>query len=115
MEYVKGSVIVGQRSYKRRLKSGKIREYTKEKYKIITNEKNIFKNRDRIIIMIENDFNNLSTSINDYNALENINNDLRSTIIELKNKIKVLEEYNRYLELEHRGNSERDKSNYFTQ
>ena len=70
MDYVKGSVIFGQLSYKRRLRSGKIREFTKEKYKIITNEKNIFQNQDRIIIMRETDFNNLLNLIKDYNRLE---------------------------------------------
>ncbi len=115
MKYVKGSVIVGQRSYKRRLRSGKIREFTKEKYKIITNEKNIFQNQDRIIIMRETDFNDISNLIKDYNRLEVNSNELKSVINDLNSKIKILEEYNRYLEFGNKGNSERNKSNYFTQ
>lgn len=115
MEYVKGSVIIGCRSYKTKLKSGKIRVLTKEKYKIITNEKNIFQNQDTIVIIKETDFNKLTTRINDYNALETENNDLKSTINKLKNKIKILEDYTKYLELESNGHSNPDKSNYFTQ
>ena len=115
MEYVRGSVIYQQRSYKRRLKSGKIRELIKKKYKIITNGKNIFQNHERIIILRATDFNGISTRINEYNTLLTKNNELKSKINELKNKIKTLEEYNRYLELENKRYSERDKSNYFTQ
>ena len=115
MEVLKGSVRVRRLSYKRQLKRGKVKEYTKEKYKIITNDKNIFQNQDTIIIMKETDFNKLSARINDYNALETENNDLKSTINQLKNKIKILEDYNKYLELESHGHSNPDKSNYFTQ
>jgi len=89
MEYVKGSVIYKERSYKRKLKSGKIvKTYTKEGYQIITNEENIFQNQDKIIIMRETDFNNLSTSIKDYDSLETKNNELKNNIIEIKNKIR---------------------------
>ena len=116
MEYIKGSVICKEQSYKRKLKSGKIvKTYIKEGYQIITNEESIFQNQDSIVIMRETDFNNLSTRINDYDSLETKNNELKSNIIELKNKIRILEEYNKFLELENVGHSERDKSNYFTQ
>lgn len=114
MEILKGSVIVRRRSYKRQLKRV-VREYTKERYKIITNDKNIFQNQDMIVIMRETDFNKLNTRINDYNALETENNDLKSTINKLTNKIKILEDYTKYLELESNGHSNPDKSNYFTQ
>ena len=102
MEYVTGSVIVGQRSYKRRLRSGKIKKHTKEKYKIIINEKNIFQNNDKIIIMKETDFNELSNITKNYNELEAKNNELKSVINDLNSKIKTLKEYNRYLELENK-------------
>ncbi|MBI5679310.1 MAG: hypothetical protein HZC47_00200 [Methanobacterium sp.] len=115
MEYVKGSVIYQQESYKRKLKSGKIRRYSKERYQIIIDEENIFQNQDMIIIMREKDFNNLSDHINDCDAIATKNNDLKSTINELKNKIRILEEYNRYLELDNKVHSKRYKSNYFTQ
>ena len=89
MEYVKGSVIYKEQPYKRKLKSGKIvKTYTKEGYQIITNEENIFQNQDKIIIMRETDFNNLSTSIKDYDSLETKNNELKNNIIEIKNKIR---------------------------
>lgn len=102
MEYITGSVIVGQRSYKRKLKSGKIKKHAKEKYKIIINEKNIFQNHDKIIIMKETDFNELSNFTKDYNRLEANNNELKSVINDLNSKIKTLKEYNRYLELENK-------------
>ncbi len=106
--------MLGDYHIKRHLKRG-VREYTIKKYKIITNDKNIFQNRDRIIIMKETDFNSLSNCINDYSTLETENSDLKSTINKLKNKINVLEDYNKYLELESHGHSNLDNSNYFTQ
>ena len=109
-------MIYKEQSYKRKLKSGKIvKTYTKEGYQIITNEESIFENQDSIVIMKETDFNNLFTRINDYDSLETENNELKSNIIELKNKIRILKEYNKFLEFENEGNSVRDKSNYFTQ
>ena len=115
MEYVTGSVIVGQRSYKRRLRSGKIKKHVKEKYKIIINEKNIFQNHDRIIIMKETDFKNLFKIKNNYDELKTENKNLKSVIHDFKNKIKIFEEYTKYLELKNKEQSELDKSNYFSQ
>ena len=115
MEILKGSIVVRRRSYKRQLKRGKLENTLKERYKIITNDKNIFQNQDMIIIMKETDFNKLANSINDYNALKTENNDLKSTINKLQNRINILEDYNKYLELESHGHSNPDKSNYFTQ
>ena len=55
--------------------------------------------------MRETDFNNLSTRIKDYDSLEIKNNMLKSYIKDLKNKIRILKEYNKFLELENAGNS----------
>lgn len=115
MEYVKGSVIYQQLPSKRKLKSGEISRYTKETYQIIIDEENIFQNQDKIIIMKETDFNNLYDHIHHFDALETKNNKLKFMINELKNKIRILEEYNRYLELDNKVNSKKYKSNYFTQ
>ena len=116
MEYVTGSVSYQQQSYKRTLKSGKIvKTYTNERCQIITNEENIFQNHEKIVIIRETDFKNLSTRNKDYSSIETRNNELKSNIVELENKIRILEEYNKFLELEISENSKLDKSNYFSQ
>jgi hypothetical protein len=115
MEFVKGCVVQEKQNYKIKLKNGKLRECTVERYNIIVDEEKIFKNQEKVIIIKESDWNNLSNTINDFKALEIMYNSLKFINDDLKDEIKTLKEYNRYLELENKVEPQEFKNNFYTQ
>ena len=115
MEFVKGCVVHEKQNYKKMLKNGKSRIYTVERYNIIVDEQKIFNDKEKVIIIKESDWDNLTNIINEYKVLESMYINLKSINDNLKSEIKTLKEYNQYLELENKEESKEFKNNFYTQ
>lgn len=115
MEFVKGCVVHEKQNYKKMLKNGKSRTYTVERYNIVVDEQKIFKDKEKVTIIKESDWNALTNIINEFKVLTNMCISLKSINDNLKDEIKSLKEYNQYLELENKVKSKESKNNFYTQ